>query len=247
MIACLSAGSRAEAADPQSLSSYVPVQVEDALPVRLGTVELQTDDRFTQDTTNAKGSGLFNVEPVIKLGALPGLQLDVSTPYAFGDQSGHNLGSAGADALYQFNQNELYIPSFAVHAYYASPFGAGHKTAEYTLRGIATKYLGGQAAPRIDVQFSWYHYTQPSDTARRDQLEFGIATSMLVSRDAALVIDFVRGAKTDKGADQNLVDAGIKFQLDDTLAVTFGGGVGIAEKSPEFRVLVGLQKDIKVF
>lgn len=235
-------------ADPQSLSPFVPVQVEDALPVRLGDIELQGDGRFTQDSHNQRGSGLWNFEPVLKLGAAPGLQLDLSAPYAVGDQSGANLGGGTIDALYQFHDNSTYIPALAVHAYYATPYGGGHHSAEYTLRGIATKFLGStDTAPRIDLQFSWYHLTQPSSTQRSDQLEMGAAYSTLLTRDTALVVDYVHGAKPDKRADENIVDVGLRREVSDTLAVSFGVGAGIAEQSPEFRVLFAVQKDIRLF
>lgn len=43
-------------AEPQSLSTNVPVQTEDALPVRLGTLEVQADNRFARDTHKRSGS-----------------------------------------------------------------------------------------------------------------------------------------------------------------------------------------------
>lgn len=235
-------------ADPQSLSSFVPVQTEDAYETRLGALELQGVSRFTRDGNNRRGSDLWNLEPTVKLGALPGLQLDVSAPYAAGSQSGANQGGYGADALYRFNQQTLYLPALALHAYYQQPYGAGHKSAHYTLRGIATKFLGpSERSPRLHLNLTWYHRVQPSGTQRDDQLEAGVALSTLIAERTALVADVVHGAKPDRNANQTILEVGFRHEVNDGLALSGGVGAGIGQQSPAFRAIFAIQKSFRLF
>ena len=48
------------------------MQIENALPVRLGIHEIQGDNRFTRDIHNCTGSELLASGLVLKLGPLPG-------------------------------------------------------------------------------------------------------------------------------------------------------------------------------
>ncbi|MHB0670465.1 hypothetical protein [Roseomonas mucosa] len=242
------AASTTARADPQSLSTNVPVQIEDALPVRLGTLELQGDNRFTRDTHNRRGSDLLTSGLVLKLGPLPGLQVGLSPSYRFGGQSGSNAGYGAVDVLYRFTDNNTYVPALALHGYYAQPYGAGHKSVQYTLRGIATKYLGGsERSPRLHLNLSWYHLTQPSPTQRADQLELAVGYSQLVSDNTAFVVDVVRGAKPERRASQTIVDIGVRHEIGDGWAVSLGVGTGIAQQSPAFRAFFAVQRSFPVF
>ncbi|MBN8904978.1 MAG: hypothetical protein BGO51_10110 [Rhodospirillales bacterium 69-11] len=235
-------------ADPQSLSSFVPVQTEDAYETNLGKLELQGVGRFTRDSHNRRGSDLWNLEPTVKLGALPGLQLDISAPYAAGSQSGANQGGYGVDVLYRFNAQTAYLPALALHAYYQEPYGAGHKSAQYTLRGIATKWLGpSERSPRLHLNLNWYHRVQPSNTQRDDQLEMSLALSTLISDRTALVTDMVHGAKPDRNANQTILEVGFRHEINDSLALSGGIGVGVGEQSPAFRAIFAIQKSFKLF
>lgn len=235
-------------ADPQGLSTGVPVQIEDALPIRLGGVQLQGAALFTHDTRNRRGSDLWALNPSIKLGPLPGLQIDATPSYSIGDQSGAGSGNGTISALYQLTRNSTYVPALALHGYYATPYGSGHKSAQYTLRAIATKYLGtSEQSPRLHLNLSWYHLTQPSRTQRDDQLEIAVGMSALVAKSTAVVADVVHGARSSKGANQTFVDVGLRHEISDTWAISGGVGAGLGQQSPGFRVFFAVQKDLRLF
>ena len=234
-------------ADPQGLSVNVPVQVEDAFPVAFGYLELQGTDRFTRDPHARSGSDLLALSPTLKLGALPGLQVDLGSSYNFGNQGSAN-SAAALDALYNLNNQSTYVPALAMHAYYETPYGAGHKSVRYTLRGIATKWLGPtDRSPRLHLNLTWYHLTQPSRDQRDDQLEMVLGYSQLVSRDTALVLDVVHGAKPERGANQTIVDVGLRHEISEGWAASLGAGAGIGQQSPAFRVFFALQRELRLF
>jgi len=133
-------------ADPQGLSTGVPVQIEDALPVRLGGLQLQGAALFTHDTRNRRGSDLCALNPSVKLGPLPELQIDATPSYSIGDQSGAGSGNGAISALYQLTRNSTYVPALALHGYYATPYGSGHKSAWFKARshGEAGLALAGR-------------------------------------------------------------------------------------------------------
>ena len=235
-------------ADPQALSTNVPVQTQDALAVRTGTLELQGVGVYTRDDHNSKGRDLLNLSPTLKLGAAKGLQLDISAPYSVGDQSGANQGSGGFDVFYNFNDPTPSFPALAVQAGYQLPYGAGHHTrniscAERRRSGLALN----DKSPRLHLNLSWTHATTPSSTNRKDVLEIGVAYSMLVSDTTALVIDVVHGAKSTKGQNETIADAGLRWEISDEWTLSGGVGVGIGQQSPAFRMLFAIQRGFHLF
>jgi hypothetical protein len=237
------------AADPQSTAPFVPVQVEDAFPVSFSFFEFQTDAHYTRDTHAGGGGNNTVAEPTFKLGGpIQGMQITAAVPHNFGDTPINNSGGATASVLYQLNNNTDYLPAYAIDTVYLAPTGPGHHTGLTTLRGIATKFLGEDAAsPRFHLNLSWYHFTDPSASQQRNQYEVGIAYSQLVSVDTAAVVDFVHGDKTQRGQQESIIDIGVRHLLSDTLALSIGGGFGMGQQSPGFRILFSVQKDFQLF
>jgi hypothetical protein len=239
---------RAWAADPQSLSTDVPVQVEDAFPTKFGVMTLQNTDVYTDDNKNSKGANNTQVQGVVKIGALPGLQVDIGPSHNFGDQSNADSGDGTIDALYQFNDNTTYIPALAAHIYYEQPYGAGHQSQEWVFRGIATKYLGASdSSPRLDINLTDYHLVQPSSTDRKDQLEAIVGLSADLNDNTAIVGDVVHGDLPAVGQVETIVDVGLRHTIVGDWAISGGVGAGIAQQSPAFRVFFALQKDVDLF
>ena len=235
-------------ADPQGLSTFVPVQAQDALAVRPGVLELQGTGVYTRDTHNSKGPDLLNLSPTLKLGPLKGMQIDISTPYAVGNQSGANQGSTGFDVFYNFNDPTPRFPALAVQAGYQTPYGAGHHTDQWFVRGLATQWLGSNdKAPRLHLNFNYTHVNTPSATSRKDVMEILGAFSMLLTDKTALVLDVVHGAKSTKRENETVVDAGLRWEINDEWSVGGGIGAGIGQQSPQFRVIFAIQKDFKLF
>ncbi len=235
-------------ADPQGLSTNVPVQTQDALPVRTGVLELQGVGVYTRDDYNSRGRDLLNLSPTLKIGPAKGLQIDLSVPYSTGNQSGANQGTDGFDVFYNFNDPTPTFPALAIQSGYQIPYGAGHKTSQYFVRGIATQWLGpDDKAPRLHLNLNWTHSTTPSSTSRKDVLEISVGYSMLVSSSTALVLDVVHGAKSAKGQNETIADAGLRWEINDEWALSGGVGVGIGQQSPAFRVLFAIQRDFHLF
>jgi len=236
-------------ADPQGLSTNVPVQIEDAFPaIGYGGAELQYDGRYTRDPHDAAGSNELVQGPTLKLGLLPHMQFDINPGYTSGDGSGAGQGTTSIDSLVQLRGNTRFLPALALHGFYEIPYGSGHKSAQYTLRAVATKFLGpGKNSPRLHLNLTWVHVTQPDSMTRPDQLEIALGLSLLVSRHTALVLDAVHGAQPDIGRNQSFIDGGFLHEINGQWSIGLGAGAGIAQNSPQARVFLSLQRSFSLF
>lgn len=243
------AGARSALADPQGLSTNVPVQIEDAFPaVEFGEGQLQYDGRYKRDPHDTAGSNEYTSGPTIKLGLLPHTQFDINPGYTNGDGSGAGQGTTSIDSLVQLIGNSRLLPALALHGFYEIPYGSGHKSAQYTLRGIATKYLGtSKSSPRLHLNLTWIHVTQPDRMTRRNQMEIAGGISFLVAQHTAMVLDVVHGAQATVGNNQSFIDGGFLHDIDEDWSFGLGAGAGIAQNSPQLRVFVSLQRSFELF
>jgi hypothetical protein len=246
LLAALAAASLAPGAahaDPQALSRFVPVTIEDAYPLGTGKIEFQGTGVWDHDTHGKRGDDLFTLTPTLKYGPFPGAQISVGVPYRLGDASRRYGGATSFAAFYNFNNQGDVLPAFAVSASYDEPFGADPQSRETSLRFVATKSLGDPyRAPRVHLNLSWNHLTDPIATERRDRYELAIGYSQSLGEHTAAVVDYVRAEKRTKGANSNIVEAGLRHELTPHWTVAGGVGVGFAEESQDFRVLVALQR-----
>jgi hypothetical protein len=246
---CLAALAQPAHADPQSLSTDVPVPVQDALVVKTGTLELQGVGVFTRDDFNSKGPNLLSLSPTIKLGAARHLQLDLSAPYAVGNQSSASQGQGSADFVYQFTDPSPHFPALAVQAgWQYAEYGPGHQSNQYFVRALATQWVGSSdKSPRLHLNLNWTHVDEPSRTQRSDIAEIGLAWSQLVSSHTALVVDVMHGAKSATGQVETMVDAGLRHEIDAHWTISGGVGGGMFQQSPDFRVLFAIQRGFALF
>jgi hypothetical protein len=245
-------------ADPQSLSTNVPVPVQDALATKRGTLTLQGTSVYTRDDFNRKGCDLLQLSPTVKLGVAKGVQLDFTMPYAVGNQSSANQGYGAADLFYQFTEPSPTMPALAIQGGYRFfEFGPGLQSDQWFLRAAVTQWFGSNdKSPRLHLNLDWTHIPRPGNSNRSDVMEIGLAYSQLVSSSTALVLDVVHGAKTAKGQDETVFDIGLRHEFNDEWAVSAGNdewavsagiGAGVFQESPAFRVLFGIQRNFHLF
>ena len=248
LIAC-GVGPTGAYADPQGLSTNVPVQIEDAFPaIEEGQAELQWDGVYQHDPRTGAGANSLTTGPTLKLGLLPRTQFDINPGYTAGDASSANQGTTSFDALVQLRGDARLLPALALHGFYELPYGAGHKSARYTLRGAATKYLGSsKSSPRLHLNLTWVHVTQQDSQTRRDQLEIAGGLSFLVARSTAMVVDAVHGAASTTGENHTFLDAGFLHELGPNWTIGIGAGAGVAQQSPQARIFFSAQYSFGLF
>ena len=234
-------------ADPQANTRFVPLQVESAIPVRTGLLEAEVNSRYVRDRHNERGRDLTVVEPLLRLGLIPRVHVTVGLPYRLGDQSTANQGAGSFGALVGLTDQTSYLPALGLAVTYDTPYGAGHKTAEYAVRALATRDLGeGERAPRLHLNLLWTHLTQPGRAERPDQIGLIVGASALVGEHTALFLEVVHGAKPERRQTQTLLEAALRHEIGSWF-ISAGAGVGIAGKSPAVRVLLSATREFKLF
>ena len=249
-LAAVAAG--AARADPQALSTNVPVEIEDARPVPLGTLFIQPDQRFTRDRATGGGTtDLGQPELSLKLGAAKGLQLDVTPAYNWSGGPQDSNGQARVGGLYQFTQDKGdWLPDLAVRASYGIGYGVSAPSDQVLLRGAATKHLGaGDRAPRLHANVSWTRVLDPAAGDRRDQYGAAVGASFLVAKDTAVVADYAWSQRPGRGdGDQQFIDVGMIHEFSEQWSVGFGAGGGVGGgRQPEGRLFVSLQRVFRLF
>ena len=130
---------RAIAADHNNLDEGLPTQLDDAYPIEYCGREVQTALSYER---TAEGKDLFMVEPRLELGFAPNWQATLHVPFEFGSGAAEGIGAVGAEALYNFNTQGIWLPAFAVSGRADFPTGPATHGVDTTAKFILTKSLG---------------------------------------------------------------------------------------------------------
>jgi hypothetical protein len=234
-------------ADPQSLEEGEPIQLEDAWTDPPGQLSLQFSGQL-QKRRGPDADQVLEAGPTIKLGALQGVQLSVNPNYERGFGPDGHQGTALFDALVQLTKKDPVWPTFSADVFYGVPYGAGQKTAIWVFRGIASKELGGEDAPRLHVNFTDYHLTIPGEERRKDQLQFTFGGSVQVGEANGLVADVVRQeAEEPGGGSETLLEVGYNRDLPDDWTFTLGVGRQVEGRGSAWRVLFSFEKELHLW
>jgi hypothetical protein len=234
-------------ANPQDVEEGEPVTVEDAWTDPPGELSLQYSGTYTR-LHDPGSQELLEQGPTIKLGAIKGVQISLNPNYDTGTVSQRNSGFMLGDILVQANDQKNYIPAFALDVFYAPPFGAGQKTAQYTFRAIASKSLGPtEASPRLHINITDYHLTEPDSESRRDRLQFVFGGSLLFTKTDALVADIVNGPAERIGESETFVEIGWSRDLPDDWTLQLGIGRQVAGEGNAVRAFFAIEKQLEIY
>jgi hypothetical protein len=234
--------------DPQALSSFAPMEVQDALVLPEGVMEFQGYQLFTRNPYVKSNQNTFLLSPTLKVGAFHHVQLDITAPYQINGNT-PNAGSAGIDGYYQFTDPAPYFPALATQVGYTfTGYGPGKTSNSYFVRGLLTQWLGGDKnAPRLDANVGWTHVTTPLPGNRSDIWTFGLGYTQRLNAKTAFVADIVHDYQPVNDKVQNFVDGGVRYIVGGGWTVTGVVGPGFGPQSPAFRTLFSFQKDFSLF
>lgn len=231
------------AADHYNLEEGLPVEVEDAIPTAFRNREVQGLVRW--DHTK-EGEEHLRLEPRFEFGIWRNMEVEVAVPFNYGsavDDKG--IGDVELSALYNFNQEGLLLPAFAIAGAAIFPTSDEGEGVDTRAKFIATKSIGRSALfHRLHLNVIWNHNTDPLHDERDDYYSAIIGYDRAITADAFLVLDFVREQQIEEGQTYNLLEAGIRYQCNPLTVFTFGIGTGIGDDSPDFRAVVGFQRSL---
>lgn len=228
------------AADHLNLEEGLPTDVEDAYPIDYLGREIQ--GQFRYERANG-GKDRFVLDPRIEYGFIRNAQISISAPFYLGNADRTGSGNIRLTGLYNFNQESLSIPAFAISARTEFPTGVDSAGVDTELKLIMTKTIGnGGSLDRIHLNASWLHNFDPQGDERSDRYKVILGYSRRLGPDTILVTDFVRQQEMNKNENSNVVELGIRRQLNPRTVFSFGVGAGIGEESPIFRTTLGFQR-----
>lgn len=242
------------AADHTNLDENLPVRLTDAYPIPFNSIEAQgyfsyDRNRLGSGGRGGRGSDAFTLSPQLEVGAFRNTQVSISAPYRLGNASETKQGDFVAQALYNFNSEGQVLPALALQVGVDQPFGHQHGGTETSMQGIATKSIGSFGTSYVPRQLYlnaiWFHNYDPLSLGeareRRDRYLVGVAYSQPLTNDAVLVADIYREQLRESTRAQNIVQVGVRYQLDPQTVLSGSVGTGFADRSPAFVGLVGFQ------
>lgn len=239
----------AQAADHMNLDEGLPITIEDAFPTPYRNYEAQVLGQYDNVRDDSRGNDVFTVEPRLEAGLFRNFQAEIGVPYRLGNTSDRDSGDVNIDGLYNFNAETLALPAFALKAGVGVPFGRDSQGAQTVLKAIATKTIGETwENRRVHLNAAWLHkFDRRTDDERSDGYLVGVGYSQPVASDTVLVADLIREHQIEDDRESNVVEAGVRWQLDPLTVFSAGAGAGFLDESPRFRFLVGLQHTLTLF
>ncbi len=233
------AAERAFAIDHNNLDEDRPLRLEDAYPIASGEIAIEVGGGFTLQR-RGPDRGFFPIE--ILYGAAPNLQVGVGTilstdPRDIEEQA--KSGDLKLSGLYNFNQETLSLPAFAIKLDVNLPTGVDSRGVDVGLKGIVSKSI-----ERLTFHFNWkYEFLNGVTERERDgRYELVLGASYPIGAPFHTRATFIADIFTEEGArrgESNVVGAelGLRYQLTPRVVWDVGAGTefaGPAERSRLF-------------
>lgn len=236
----LSAGQAARAGDHTNLEEGLPTDVEDAYPTGYGNRELQLQGRFER---TADGKNRFIVDPRLELGFARNWQARIAVPFRLGSADKTGSGDVGVELFTNFNNESLRLPAFALSARADFPTGNHSRGVDSQFKFIATRSLGiSRKLQRLHLNLIYRNNASPGANERSNRYSAITGYSQRLGPDTVGILDYVRDQDRQKGATFNIIEAGLRRQINPQTVISLGLGAGIGNQSPRFRLTAGLQK-----
>jgi Putative MetA-pathway of phenol degradation len=235
LLVVLGTSGGAYAIDHKNLDEGRPLRLEDAYPIAHGEFAIEAGAGFTLQRRGAD-RGLFPVE--LLYGPLPNLQVGVGTllstdPHEIDDRP--KSGDLGFSALYNFNQETIALPAFAVKLGLDTPTGVDAHGFGVEAKGIVTKSIERLS---LHLNAGYEFLTASRDDERDGRYHLVIGASYPVGAPrftrATLIAD-VFAEQSSRHGDPTTVgtEIGLRYQL--TPRIVWDVGVGTEFAGPAER------------
>jgi hypothetical protein len=229
----------ASAIDHKNLDEGRPLRLEDAYPIAVGEVALEAGAGFTLQRKEPN-RGEFPLQ--LLWGALSNLQLEIGSalltdPHAVEEQT--KSGDLQLDALYNFNQETLWVPAFAAKLQVNLPTGVDSSGVDVELKGIVTKSFD-RLSLHFNAGYEFLNGTSGGEREGRYELVLGASLPIGAPRytRTTLVADLFTEQSVRRGEDNVVgVELGFRHQLTPRLVIDAGLGTefaGPADRAPLF-------------
>jgi outer membrane putative beta-barrel porin/alpha-amylase len=234
----------AYAIDHKNLDEGRPLRLEDAYPIAHGEFAIEAGAGFTLQRRGTD-RGLFPVE--LLYGALPNLQVGIGTllstdPHEIDDRP--KSGDLRLSALYNFNQETIVWPAFAVKLGLDAPTGVDAHGFGVEAKGIITKSVE-RLSLHLNAGYEFLTSTRDDERDGRYKLAIGASYPVGAPRfTRATLVGDVFAEQSSRHSDPTTVgtELGLRYQLTPRIVWDVGVGTefaGPAERS-KFSFTTGL-------
>lgn len=240
-MAALAAAMPALASDHMNLDEDLPLRTEDAYPIAYQGREFQIIGRYDRHVDDSDDDQ-YTVLPRLEVGLFRNMQVSLSAPFYFGEADTTHSGDIDVGALYNFNTETLGMPAMALAAHAVAPTGEDSQGVDTTLKFIAHKTISDEHLDRVYLNVAYSRKINPEENERHDRYMAAIGYSRRITADVILLVDLVREQELEEHKEASFLEVGARIQLDPLTTFSIGGGPGIGDESPDFRITVGLQR-----
>jgi hypothetical protein len=225
--------------DHKNLDEGRPLRLEDAYPIAAGELAVEVGAGFALQRRSSD-RGIFEIE--VLYGALPNLQVGLGTmlstaPHEIDEPT--KSGDLRLSALYNLNQETLWVPAFAFKGALTFPTGVDSAGVDVELKGIVTRSID-----RLSFHFNaGYELVGGARRGERDGrylLVLGASYPVGAPRytRTTLVGDVFTEQSVRRG-DSNVVGLEVGFRHQLTQRIVWDAGIGTefagpADRSPLF-------------
>ena len=226
--------------DVQNLEPQLPVEVEDAEPLRSGARELQLPIRMTREND---GDDRFLLEPRFAFGLAERWQATVGLPLVVGSSDRTNSGNLRADAMFKWLDEGSLLPAIAFGAGIELPTGKDAEGTDMTLRVLATKTLGARPGEhRIHGNLVYRINDDARPGERDDTTRVILGYSTPLSDATVLVADVLRGhGRLGATGMSTVYELGVRHAWTPGTAVSVGLAIGDGGDAPDWAITAGFQ------
>ena len=223
------------AIDHTNLDEGRPLRLEDAYAIADGEIALEAGGGFTLQR-RGPNRGLFPAE--ILYGAYPNLQLSVGTTLATDPRDIDDRPKSGdlqVSALYNFSQETISLPAFALKVGVDTPTGVGARGYGVEVKGIITKSIE-RLSLHLNAGYEFLIATSTGD--REGRYQFALGASYPIGAPqftrATLVGDVFAEQSTRRGESTFVgTEVGLRYQL--TPRIVWDVGIGTEFAGPAHR------------
>jgi hypothetical protein len=223
------------AIDHTNLDEGRPLRLEDAYAIADGEIAIEVGGGFTLQRRGSN-QGVFPAE--ILYGAYPNLQVSVSTTLATDPRDVDDRPKSGdlqLSALYNFNQETISLPAFALKLGVDTPTGVGARGYGVDVKGIITKSIEWLSL-HLNAGYEFLIATGAGD--RDGRYKFALGASYPIGAPqftrATLVGDVFAEQSTRRGESTFVgTEVGLRYQL--TPRIVWDVGIGTEFAGPAHR------------
>ena len=220
-----------------NLDAGLPTEIEDTTPTPAGATELHLPLRYERDRD---GHGMVLIEPRLQRGWEGGWQSSISIPVIAGSGDKTGRGDLKLDLFKTLVRETATRPSIAAALGIELPTGTASAGLDSSYKVIVSRTLASK--DQVHANFVIEDNAAPTIAERGVRWRLLAGYSRQLSARSALVADVIREQTRLRGGLATLVEAGMRHQLEQDLAVSLGGGIGFGDDSPRWRVMAGIQK-----